>query len=211
MELAENKEEVAMSSNTCFERNWILTCNSLQQIKDEYVCVVCQQVASNPHQLVCKEHEEFGDSLIVGESCLKRYLQESNGQCPILQHTGCEYSHSELVQKQIDDLTVRCPRQYQLDSQAVQEKGKIFPKKDEPMTRCSFKGRLQDVNDHLENSCPLELSSCWFKPFGCAMILLKDSEQAHLLSQVQFHLDLVKTHVQTLEKKNQQFKVVILT
>ncbi|ETO16768.1 G-protein beta WD-40 repeats containing protein [Reticulomyxa filosa] len=56
---------------------------------------------------------------------------------------------------------------------------------------CNFKGKIKELNDHLDNSCPLKTLNCWFEPFGCNYECPKDELQEHLISKMQFHFDLV--------------------
>ncbi|ETO14891.1 hypothetical protein RFI_22474 [Reticulomyxa filosa] len=193
-----NKEEgkVGMDSllfqQSCFDKNWILQFNQDEQIK-YYVCLICQQVANNAMELNCPQHESVDESLIVGENCLRQYLNDNNNACPIQSHDNCIYSKNKQLQRQIGDLVVPCPRQFQQESGISNE---IEEGQTSEMIKCDFKGKIKEVGDHLDNACPLKLFNCWFKPFGCNYTCLGQDMNPHIVSTLQFHFDLImKTFV----------------
>ncbi|ETN99576.1 hypothetical protein RFI_37894, partial [Reticulomyxa filosa] len=65
---------------------------------------------------------------------------------------------------------------------------------------CDFNGEMKKLNDHVDNSCPLNLLDCWYKPFGCAHECTKQKLQEHLTLKLKFHFDLVVKFVDSLKK-----------
>ncbi|ETO31325.1 hypothetical protein RFI_05797, partial [Reticulomyxa filosa] len=176
--------------NSCFNKNWIAHLNQEEQIS-HLICLICKQIANNPIEINCPQHENMDESLIVGENCLKNFLSNSNA-CPIEPHDGCQYFKVKAMQRQINELSVICPRQFQYDVQTVggNEEGQTAG-----TVMCDFKGKIKDLNDHLKQ-CPLKLSDCWFKPFGCKYSDLESKLQDHLISHMKHHFDLVNQHCQ---------------
>ncbi|ETO23909.1 hypothetical protein RFI_13249 [Reticulomyxa filosa] len=43
-------------SQSCFNKNWVLQPNQLEDIS-EFVCLICKQIANNPVELNCPEHQ----------------------------------------------------------------------------------------------------------------------------------------------------------
>ncbi|ETO00185.1 hypothetical protein RFI_37265, partial [Reticulomyxa filosa] len=62
------------------------------------------------------------------------------------------------------------------------------------------------LNDHLNNVCPLKMSDCWYKPFGCEYNCYKHKLNDHLSLEFKFHFDLVVKFVQTLQGEIKQLK-----
>ncbi|ETN99696.1 hypothetical protein RFI_37774, partial [Reticulomyxa filosa] len=104
------------------------------------------------------------------------------------------------LQRQIDNLIVICPRQFERDLEASEsrEEGKTLMR-----PGCNFKGSIKEVNDHLNNSCPLKPLACWFQSFGCDHSCLKGELEEHLVLQKKHHFDLVVKHVESLQQKIQ--------
>ncbi|ETO07498.1 WD-40 repeat protein, partial [Reticulomyxa filosa] len=69
----------------CFDKNWILQSNQLEQV-NHFLCLVCKQVANNPVEICCAQHKDMDESLIAGESCLKQFLDSNNNTCPKSKH-----------------------------------------------------------------------------------------------------------------------------
>ncbi|ETO07694.1 G-protein beta WD-40 repeats containing protein [Reticulomyxa filosa] len=165
----------------CFSKNWILQSNNHTQIS-ELICLICGQIANNPIEISCTEHQELEGAFLVGEECLKRFLNSNPNSCPVRSHNHCQYAKSRLAQRYIGELDVICPLQFTQDSQQVSN-GKGI--------KCNFSGKLKDLDDHLNSSCSLQFSKCWFQPFGCDHTCNKSELQQHLISKMQFHFDLV--------------------
>ncbi|ETO18324.1 hypothetical protein RFI_18953 [Reticulomyxa filosa] len=70
-------------------------------------------VAKDAVELICKEHENETRGLIAGERCLEEYLKANENQCPIGNHSNCEFLKTRLARQKVNDLRVICPRQYQ--------------------------------------------------------------------------------------------------
>ncbi|ETN99955.1 hypothetical protein RFI_37512, partial [Reticulomyxa filosa] len=102
----------------CFGKEWILQLNQQEQIT-HFICLICKQVARNPIEMDCTQHQDSNESLIVGANCLKQFLSMNPNSCPVQPHNGCLYSQCKVAQLQIDDLRVVCPRQFQQDSQTT--------------------------------------------------------------------------------------------
>ncbi|ETO08608.1 hypothetical protein RFI_28778, partial [Reticulomyxa filosa] len=190
-----DEEDIGLS---CFNKDWILQLNKQEQTK-HFVCLICRQIVNNPLEINCPEHENLDESLIVGENCLKNFLNDNQNSCPIQPHDGCQYSKNRPLQRQINDLIVMCPRQYAQDSKAANPR----PQQEETISEkinCDFKGKIKDLQDHLNTSCPFLLSHCWFKPFGCNHTCLKHQLKDHLIANLQYHFDLVTTTFGSLQQ-----------
>ncbi|ETO32183.1 G-protein beta WD-40 repeats containing protein [Reticulomyxa filosa] len=197
LENAKKKEESTIKvmslplQQQCFDKNWILKLKQPKQI-NHLMCLICGQIANNPIEISCPEHEKLDELLIAGENCLKQYLNNNNNVCPVQPHDSCQYVKSKVAQRQIAELNVICPMQFE---QSVQQSSQH-----QQTIMCNFKGKIKDLNDHLENSCPIKLSNCWFKPFGCNHTCHKSRLNDHLISHLQFHFDLVIKSIESLKQ-----------
>ncbi|ETO09926.1 WD-40 repeat protein [Reticulomyxa filosa] len=147
---------------SCFDKNWILQLNKQEQFEN-FICLICKQVANYPIEIDCPQHKSINESPIVGENCLKQFLK------------------------------VICPLQFQQGGESI---------------TCGFKGKIKELNDHLSNVCPLNMSDCWYKPFGCEHSCHKHKLSDHLSLECKFHFDLkeikqLKLQIQLNEKKNE--------
>ncbi|ETO00757.1 hypothetical protein RFI_36683, partial [Reticulomyxa filosa] len=145
---------------SCFSKEWILQLNQQEQI-NHFICLICKQVARNPIEMICAQHQKLNESLIVGANCLKQFLNANPDSCPVQPHN--------------------------------EEEG------NEKIT-CNFKGKIKELNDHLDNSCPLKLFDCWYKPFGCVHACPKQKLKQHLILKLKFHFDLVVKFVDSLKQ-----------
>ncbi|ETO22743.1 hypothetical protein RFI_14448, partial [Reticulomyxa filosa] len=182
------KEDEATShplQHGCFNKNWILQYNQDEETS-HFICLICQQIANNPMEIRCAEHDSLDKSLIVGEHCLRQFLSVHPNSCPVQPHEGCQYAKSKLVQRQISDLSVMCPLQFE---QNLQTSSSGEQKALKTVT-CEFTGIMKNLNEHLDNWCPFNLSDCWFKPFGCDHVCPKHKMKEHLTSKMQSHFDL---------------------
>ncbi|ETO23903.1 hypothetical protein RFI_13257, partial [Reticulomyxa filosa] len=181
----------------CNDKAWItLLITEQNEIDKTHVCLLCQRVVKNAMELVCNEHDTNSKSLIIGEGCLKRYLQKSGGKCPIGQHSNCKFLESARIRKHINNMVVVCPRQFELDmDRQSNEIHKTEAK--EKKSVCTFQGRVEAVDEHLKNSCPIQAKDCWFEKFGCS----QHANEQDTKSQTQTHLKLVLEYVQWLEQK----------
>ncbi|ETO22349.1 hypothetical protein RFI_14852, partial [Reticulomyxa filosa] len=182
---------------SCYNKDWILRTNKYENIND-LICVICKGVANKAMEINCPEHGSLDESLIAGENCLKEFFKKNGNNCPIGMHNGCLYSQGILPQRYINELNVMCPLQFEQDLIMYNEDGEEgeIP----GMLICDFKGRLEQIRSHLENDCPLQLLGCWFKPFGCTYQSLKYQIQDHLISNMQFHFDLIMQRFEMLNK-----------
>ncbi|ETO02895.1 hypothetical protein RFI_34518, partial [Reticulomyxa filosa] len=164
---------------SCFSKEWILQSNQQEQIS-HFICLICKQVARNPIEMDCTQHQNLNESLIIGANCLQQFLSINPNSCPVQPHNGCLYSPSKAVQLCIGDLWVTCPRQYRQDSQTTTQRQQPEEEEGDEKITCNFKGKIKELNDHLDNSCPLKLFDCWYKPFGCVHACPKQKLQQHL-------------------------------
>jgi len=173
-----------VSLQGCFDKNWLLQSNSEDALKD-FICLICKQIANNPVQLECSEHgetEEPEEYLIVGKYCLERHLKNNNEKCPVEEHQDCKYHNVQPFQAKIGNLDFICLRQYELNKQSTSQSEK----------KCNFIGKKQALKKHLEGSCILASKQCYFKEFGCDILLCESNEDEHMKSHLKEHLKLVK-------------------
>ncbi|ETO06619.1 WD-40 repeat protein [Reticulomyxa filosa] len=185
----EVKDKVNSQSHqhSCFNKNWILEQINLKKL-----------IANRPMELDCPQHEQMDGSLIVGENCLKKFLKENDNSCPVQPHENCQFLKNKSLQRFIGDLTVMCLKQFEQESKTYHE----FEKEGETpsMVKCNFKGKIKDLSEHLDKECPLKVSDCWFKPFGCNYICYKHNLNEHLISNMQLHFDLVVRLFQSMQQ-----------
>ncbi|ETO29699.1 hypothetical protein RFI_07421, partial [Reticulomyxa filosa] len=206
----ESKEISSSLEQSCFKKDWLS--QPSQQIS-HFICLVCREIASNPMELHCPDHEHLDESLIVGEKCLKEFFKANSNSCPIEPHDNCQYYQNRALQRQIAELIVMCPRQFQQQQQ--QHSSTSYETEDNEgerevqtpeMVMCDFKGKIKDLKLHLDNECPLKQCDCWFKPFGCDHTCLEQNLKDHLISDMQFHFDLVNTKFKSLNRAIQVYQ-----
>ncbi|ETO07451.1 WD-40 repeat protein [Reticulomyxa filosa] len=171
----------------CFDKNWLLRSNTQEQIS-HFVCLICKQVANNPVEINCPQHEQMDEAFIVGENCLKQFFKNNNNICPVQSHDGCQYYKIRSMQRQINSLNAICQRQFEQDLKTIEE-----GLADGDMTAiCNFKGKIEDISGHLiNNSCALKISNCWFKQFGCEYSCFQKDLKQHLIENMKQHFELV--------------------
>ncbi|ETO05502.1 hypothetical protein RFI_31895, partial [Reticulomyxa filosa] len=194
----ELKEHFLSWQHLCLKKEWILRLNQEEQISD-CICLICKQIANYPVEINCSQHQHLDEPLIVGEHCLKQYLNQNSNYCPIETHKDCQYARNKLAQRSIHKLQVICPLQFEQES-------RISDQVQAKRINCNFNGKIDELKDHLENLCPLRLSPCWFKPFGCNHNGLKHELEQHLISNMQFHFNLVIKSFQTLQQTMQSLQ-----
>ncbi|ETO31689.1 WD-40 repeat protein [Reticulomyxa filosa] len=183
-----DRELVPSLRHSCYNINWILQLNDSNKIND-LICLICKQVANNPIEINCPQHASLDASLIVGEECLKQFFKSAPNSCPVQSHDNCECSKSKFAQLLISELEIMCPLQFQRDFQPHMQN-----------IECSFEGKVKDLNNHLDNDCPLASVDCWFKPFGCDHSCLRYHLQEHLISNMKMHFDLVTKSFNVLKQ-----------
>ncbi|ETO12471.1 WD-40 repeat-containing protein [Reticulomyxa filosa] len=187
---AEGKEKNLnnFSLNDCYNKDWVAASNK-QDLKN-LQCLLCGQVANNAMELNCDEHDNQEDTLVIGEQCLMKYLKENNDQCPIGKHSTCDYVKGRTARKFVCELKVICPRQFmKYPNQREENEAK---EGDTPMEdSCAFKGKINEVKEHLENTCSLKTLECIFKKFGCNESLYGSNFEEHMELQMKRHLDLL--------------------
>ncbi|ETO01409.1 hypothetical protein RFI_36031, partial [Reticulomyxa filosa] len=205
---AKNDLQSITEQQACFDKNWILQLNKQEDIQD-FICLICKQVTNNPMEIDCSRHKNMDESLIVGENCLNQFLSQNPNSCPVEPHENCSYSQSRLAKRYVNELDVICPRQFeqeqeqqlQMSTQQGHEEGET-----PGIVTCDFKGKVKQVNDHLEHSCCLQMAKCWFESFGCNHTCLKSAIYDHLTSNMKLHFDLVIKSLDTLQQIIRQYK-----
>ncbi|ETN98898.1 TRAF-type zinc finger family protein, partial [Reticulomyxa filosa] len=120
-----------------------------------------------------------------------------NNKCPIDKHDGCQYTKNEAAQVQVNALTVICPRQYERAlKKAVEGQNEQI--------RCDFKGKMQELNKHLNGDCSLRPVECMFKQFGCTYSCLQGEMQSHLESNISFHHNLTLMQLKKMQQAIQK-------
>ncbi|ETO02260.1 hypothetical protein RFI_35176, partial [Reticulomyxa filosa] len=131
---------------TCFDKNWVLHLNKQESIRD-VICLICKQVANNPMEINCSQHENMDESLIVGGNCLKQFLNQNPNSCPVEPHDNCSYSQSRMAKRCINELDVICPRQFQQEQEQQQLQITTQQGHEEGETpgivSCDFKGKMK--------------------------------------------------------------------
>ncbi|ETN97754.1 hypothetical protein RFI_39772, partial [Reticulomyxa filosa] len=100
------------------------------------------------------------ESLTVGENCLNQFLNQKSHFCPVVPHDNCLYFQDRMAKRCINELDVICPRQFQqeqeqqlqMSTQQGHEEGET-----PGIVICDFKGKVKQLNDHLEHSCCLQM------------------------------------------------------
>ncbi|ETO26397.1 hypothetical protein RFI_10739 [Reticulomyxa filosa] len=161
----------------CFNKNWILQLNEEKQVI-HFVCLICKQVANHPLEINCPEHENMDEPLIVGKRCLQQFLDNNTTLVQSIHITVVNLEAPESGEEGVEGKTSTKPT-------------------------CNFKGNIKELNDHLNNSCPLKLFACWFQSFGCDHSCLKELLEEHLISQKKNHFDLVIKHTKSLQQTTQ--------
>ncbi|ETO32312.1 hypothetical protein RFI_04807, partial [Reticulomyxa filosa] len=187
---------------SCFDKKWILQLNQPEQIEN-FICLICKKIVNNPIEINCPQHQDMDESLIVGEKCLKQFLNDNNNTCPVQPHNGCSYSQNRSVKVHIGALKVNCPLQFEQDSQTTTQGLQQEGEGNETVI-CNFNGKIKDLNDHLHNACPLKLLDCLYKLFGCE----------YSYPERKFHFDLVMKFVNSsqeaihnYQEENKQLKL----
>ncbi|ETO07875.1 G-protein beta WD-40 repeats containing protein [Reticulomyxa filosa] len=154
---------------SCYSENWLLQTNRPEDIKD-FTCLICDKLQTIQWNLIALN--------------MKNFLKNNSNLCPIEPH-DCHYSKTKSTQKFFGNLPVMCLKQFEKDVKTlngIEVTGKI---------KCDFKGKLKDLQDHLNNNCSLDLAECWFKHFGCDHTCYRQNLNDHLISNIRFHFDLV--------------------
>ncbi|ETO20521.1 WD-40 repeat protein [Reticulomyxa filosa] len=175
---------------SCFDKNWILQTNKEISV----ICLICKQVANSPIEISCDEHKNMEGLLIVGENCLKKFLNQNPNSCPISGHKNCLYYHSRVAKYCVNELVVTCPLQFEKE------------KRDKLGDKCNFKDKIKYLSKHLESDCHLQMIWCHFKKFGCSHCCLRRKMDEHIKLSQRFHYDLMVKYISELQKIVQQYK-----
>ncbi|ETO35465.1 hypothetical protein RFI_01598 [Reticulomyxa filosa] len=152
-----------------------------------------QQVDRN--SIECTQYQDLNEMMIDRANCLKQFLSGNPNSCHIQSHNDCLYPQSRVAQFHIGDLRIKYPRQFQQGSQTIAHGQQPKGEGDEKMT-CDFEGKINELNDHLENSCSLKL----YKQFGYVNTCSKQKLQQYLILKLKFHFDLIVTFVDSLKQ-----------
>ncbi|ETO14133.1 hypothetical protein RFI_23236 [Reticulomyxa filosa] len=189
------------STLDCYDKAWVLLLSGSEGSVKNYECFLCQQITKNPMEINCIQHTNE-KMVIVGEDCLHQYLRENGQSCPIQKHSNCQYFKNTIIEQQIDNLSVICPRQYQFLVQGKKHNELDFRNEmDESKFICKYKGPIRDIEDHLKTSCTLMPLECRFKLFGCECVLYKHNYDDHMQAQMQNHLEMAMNQIQFLNQK----------
>ncbi|ETO34632.1 hypothetical protein RFI_02458 [Reticulomyxa filosa] len=203
--LKEDKKKAnTVTFKECYDKEWVALLNEQASLKG-FQCVLCEQIAHNAIELTCSEHEDYQDALVIGEQCLKQYLNEHNNQCPVGNHDNCNYMKSRTIRNLVDELTVICPRQF--ESQLANNQTKKENIITETKQYCKYKGGIKKMEDHVDNSCCLKPVMCKFKDFGCDATLFDFNFEQHQKSQMQKHLGLLLDYIAVLQQKLDQYQL----
>jgi len=174
-----SKDDVNSILTDCYDLNWLVdSSGSAQDRNKDYLCCICKKIANNALELTCQEHESNDEAIIVGESCLHKYLKEHDDRCPIGNHSKCTYQKSGSVRKQINKIQIMCPKQYQIlmhNTSSTKSAKQLFQafkremidvkKQPNPSENsgyydkaCTFKGCIKDLENHLLSECSLNAS-----------------------------------------------------
>ncbi|ETN99712.1 hypothetical protein RFI_37755, partial [Reticulomyxa filosa] len=110
-----------------------------------------------------------------------------------------------LAKRCINDLIVKCPRQYQQETQ-IYQKGEEGRSYENAQIKCDFKGKIENLNDHLNDSCPLKFEECWFKSFGCNCLYFKHELENSYVLKIKYHFDLVMTKFESMQQTINQLQ-----
>ncbi|ETO13475.1 G-protein beta WD-40 repeats containing protein [Reticulomyxa filosa] len=195
VQVEETERIKTLSLEGCYDKNWLASTNKLKHLQN-FQCLLCNQIANNAMELTCNEHEDHKETLVVGEQCLIQYLSENNNQCPVGKHKDCTYVKVRALRNVIGGLKVICLQQFIIQSNL---KTNMQTKKGDIITEakqcCKFKGKLEEMKDHLGNECPLKPLECKFKKFGCDDVLYVSNFEQHLQLQMKKHLDLLLNYI----------------
>ena len=100
---------------------------------EAYVCAICQEISSNPHQTACGH-------LFCGE-CINKSSNDNKelSVCPTCRDANYNPRPDEFTNKMIKGLTVKCPESKQ---------------------GCNWQGPLGDVSDHTPKKCSYRVVLC---------------------------------------------------
>lgn len=67
--------------------------------------------------------------------------------------------------------------------------------------RCGLEGGRMNMDDHLNNECPLHPIDCPFSPVGCGVKLRRDEEEDHLKERTTMHLSALASYTLQMDAK----------
>ncbi|ETO16542.1 hypothetical protein RFI_20797, partial [Reticulomyxa filosa] len=115
---AKNEVNTEVISQSCFTKDWILQSQEQEYIQ-HFTCLICKQIANNAMQIVCSQHKDSDEALIVGEKCLQLFLKKNKECCPIQPNHNCQYLKAKMPRNYIDKLQVICLRQFEQEIQTL--------------------------------------------------------------------------------------------
>ncbi|ETO16776.1 hypothetical protein RFI_20561 [Reticulomyxa filosa] len=119
----EENQDFFFSFSSCYAKAWLSLTIDLQTLDN----ITCYKI------------------YLAGEECLKEYLKQNNGKCPIKQHAYCEFSKNKFLRNFVSELLVICPRQFDI-------KGDINWNLN---NSCNNKIKIKNLIDHLDKYCKL--------------------------------------------------------
>ncbi|ETO06767.1 hypothetical protein RFI_30625, partial [Reticulomyxa filosa] len=201
-EFAESGVAPVSFGQQCFDKNWVSQLNAQEQIR-HCICLICKQIANNPIEINCPQHRDMNEALIAGESCLNKFFSDNGNTCPVQPHSGCCTYKIRAMQVQINELSVMCPMQFKqnVETAGRDEEGQTVG---DMTVTCDFKGKIKDINEHLNSSCLLRPTNCWFKQFGCEYSCLEKELKEHLIENMKQHFELVTKKFKSMQQTIQQ-------
>ena len=135
------------------------TCEFLKDPPQKFMCSICTQVVKDPHLTACCGHE-------FCENCLKEWKRKSTVyHCPHCRHTGFTHILDKQARREINELTVYCPKR----SQGCAWQGELCEMKAHEK-ECSYTAvkcpdcyanvLQRNMNKHSKTECPFRTSKC---------------------------------------------------
>ncbi|ETO20966.1 hypothetical protein RFI_16237 [Reticulomyxa filosa] len=195
----------------CYSKEWVRSNRENEEKKAEanikdWSCGMCGEIANNAMELLCTEHEHDQEAFIIGESCLMEYLKHNDNLCPISNHKECRFVKRKEVRKEVENLNVMCPRQYQLEITSPSQQQHITSGVQQRL--CTYVGTIQSMKDHLSKSCPLVPLKCEYEEFGCNEPLFQHNYKAHKSARAEMHLQMVLSHLRKCQVTMKKMQVM---
>lgn len=105
-----------------------------------YLCTICQSVCHDVVSVEC------GNGHIFCRYCMEEYVKHSN-QCPNCQNKIASIHDAKFVDRLIQSLTVQC----------ISHLPSLSGDK---VSKCKWKGSLNQVDKHYQNECAFALVQC---------------------------------------------------
>ena len=138
---------------------------------NKYICTICKLVSRDPQQGCCRN--------VYCKSCLQQLKDIGRDfNCPICDDEVTNNCFPDrIVDAEIKSLQVYCTNNKQTYiSRALHTFTNILPGLTQVDNSCSWKGKLKDIDDHLQQ-CPYQILSC---TNGCGKNIEQRQLQHHL-------------------------------